>query len=86
MATPQSAGSTLAVHERTGRTTHDRDVLRVSQAPHVPDGPRPNAAHAPHVPNAPHPMESTAPHANKALPHHTGSPGDRTAAPRTHAA
>lgn len=26
MATPRSAGRTLAVPERTGRTTHDRDA------------------------------------------------------------
>ncbi|MFE2884217.1 hypothetical protein ACUXZZ_04345 [Streptomyces graminifolii] len=26
MATPQSAGRPLAVHERTGRTTHDRST------------------------------------------------------------
>jgi hypothetical protein len=75
MATPQSAGSTLAVHERTGRTTHDRDVR------HVPEG-----LQAPHVPNAPRAEESTAPHADKTLPHHTDRPGDRTTGTRTHTA
>jgi len=81
MATPQSAGRTLAVPERTGRTTHDRDPattdraaagLRTTGHRHpdraaVIDLDVPNL---PHVPNAPHVPSAShvpnAPHARNA--------------------
>ena len=91
MATPQSAGRTLAVPERTGRTTHDRDSATSDRAAGLRTtghGHRDRTAaadldvpNAPHVPNAPRARKPNAPYANKTLPYDIGRPGNRTGRP-----
>jgi hypothetical protein len=89
MATPQSAGSTLAAPERTGRTTHDRDSattdraagLRIRTRTTGHGHPRHTGAVDLDVPNAPRAKKPNVPHTNKALPHDIGRPGNRTGRP-----
>ncbi|MFJ9246892.1 hypothetical protein [Streptomyces sp. NPDC101776] len=78
MATPQSAGRTLAVHERTGRTTYDGDPATTTYGSAGlrttghgrPD--RVGTAGLDVPPQVPH-----ASHANRTLPHGIGRPGVR---------
>ncbi|MEV6507236.1 hypothetical protein [Streptomyces sp. NPDC051642] len=80
MATPRSAGRTLAVPERTGRTTHDRDAAHPAttdrsagfrRAGHG----RPDRARAVDLD-----VRNTS-HAKNALPYVNRIPGDRGTTP-----
>ncbi|MFD4552703.1 hypothetical protein ACFWP5_00010 [Streptomyces sp. NPDC058469] len=90
MATPRSAGRTLAVPERTGRTTHDRDPATTdgsagSAGFRTTGHGRPDQAgaddldvpHTPLVPDVPDTSRAkkpNAPHAKNTLPHDNGIP------------
>ncbi|MFI5887726.1 hypothetical protein [Streptomyces sp. NPDC051554] len=94
MATPRSAGRTLAVPERTGRTTHDRDpadpaTTDRSAAFRMTGHGRPDRAGAvgldvcdtPRSKNAKNAKKPNTPHAKNALPYDNRISGDRRTRP-----
>ncbi|WP_405975832.1 hypothetical protein OG496_50835 [Streptomyces sp. NBC_00988] len=91
MATPRSAGRTLAVPERTGRTTHDRDpadpaTTDRSAAFRMTGHGRPDRAGAVGLdvcdtPRSKNAKKPNTPHAKNTLPHHNGIAGDRRTRP-----
>ncbi|MFG2376558.1 hypothetical protein ACGFY9_34455 [Streptomyces sp. NPDC048504] len=85
MATPRSAGRTLAVPERTGRTTHDRDSTTTHKAAgfRMTGHGRPDRAGAVDL-DVSHTLRAekwNAPHAKNSHPYGNGTPGDRHATP-----
>ncbi|WP_405866722.1 hypothetical protein OG407_45375 [Streptomyces sp. NBC_01515] len=84
MATPRSAGRTLAVPERTGRTTHDRDAADPartdwSAGSRRADHGRPDRAGA--VDLGVRSTQRDTSHAKNALPYDARTPGDRSTTP-----
>ncbi|WP_328675647.1 hypothetical protein [Streptomyces sp. NBC_00343] len=84
MATPRSAGRTLAVPERTGRTTHDRDAADPATTDWSAGFRRAGHEHPDHagavdldVRNA----QSDTSHVKNALPYDARTPGDRSTTP-----
>ena len=69
MATPRSAGRTLAVPERTGRTTHDRDAAD------------PATTDSGAVDLDVRTPQRDAPQAKNALPYGNRTPSDRSTTP-----
>ncbi|WP_405988777.1 hypothetical protein [Streptomyces sp. NBC_00986] len=85
MATPRSAGRTLAEPERTGRTTYDRVPATAERSAgfRMTGHGRPDRAGAVDlaVSHAPRARKWNAPHTKNTLPHRNGIPGDRLSRP-----